>query len=67
MCEIGLTVPGVLLAARRRARWAVPGPVDEPGFFFGEADIIRAAITPVIIVNNKTGKFFEKNTNTHHS
>jgi hypothetical protein len=27
-----LTVPEVLFAARRRARWAVPGPVDEPGF-----------------------------------
>lgn len=38
-----LTVPGVLLAAaRRRARWAVPGPVDEPGFFFGDAGVRRA-------------------------
>ena len=37
------TVPGVLLpAARRRACWAVPGPVDEPGFFFGEAAVNRA-------------------------
>ena len=40
-----LTVPGVLLVVEtRRARWTVPGLVDELGFFSGEADINLAVM-----------------------
>src|ERR1700722_6890930 len=36
------TVPGVLFAKRSWVRWIVPGPVDEPGFFFGVRSARRA-------------------------
>lgn len=46
-----LTVPGALFVVEtRRARWAVPGPVDEPGFFLGEADINLAGMVSLLMI-----------------
>jgi hypothetical protein len=55
-------VPGVLFAATRRARCAVPGPVDEPAFFLGDVDIVRAAIRVNGGMNN-----LRSIDRTHHS
>lgn len=42
-----LTVPGVFIVGSR-ARWAVPKPIDGPGFFFGVAKVIRASRRSVV-------------------